>query len=102
MANLVAGVVLTVLGELDAEALVGATMDAAEEAFDDVTRDQAESAVFGEDGRIEERYPGAAIRLTSSFPRSAWERTAATLCVADEMPRDIVLRSATVRIISRC
>jgi hypothetical protein len=58
VADLVAGVVLAMFGELDAETLVGALVNAAEEAFDNLARDQAEPAVFGERGGIEERLAG--------------------------------------------
>src|SRR5207245_2596216 len=58
VANLVAGIILAMLGELDAEALVGAFVNAAEEALDDVARDEAEPAILGERGGIEEGFGG--------------------------------------------
>src|ERR1019366_4607921 len=54
VANLVAGVILAMLGELDTEALVGTFMHAAQEAGDDVARNEAQPAVFGEGRGIEE------------------------------------------------
>ena len=51
--NLVAGVVLAVLRELDAESLVWAFVNAGQEALDDVASDHAEPAVLGEGRGIE-------------------------------------------------
>ena len=52
VADLVAGIILAMLGELDAEALVGTLVDAGEEALDEVARDQREPAVLGQRGGI--------------------------------------------------
>ena len=48
MADFVAVIILAMLGELDAEALVGAFVNAGQEALDGVARDESEPAVFGE------------------------------------------------------
>ena len=61
VADLVAGVILAVLGELDAEALVRALVDAGEEALDEAAGDQRQAAVLGERGRVEVDRGGIAI-----------------------------------------
>ena len=53
VADLVAGVILAVLGELDAETLVRTLVGAGEKALDESARDQGEPTVTGERGGIE-------------------------------------------------
>jgi hypothetical protein len=51
--DFIAGIILPMLGELDAETLVRGLVDAREKTFDEAARDEREAAVFGQGGRIE-------------------------------------------------
>src|SRR5262249_55151623 len=48
VADLITGIILAMLGELDAEALVGALVDAGEEALDHVAGHHGQAAVLGQ------------------------------------------------------
>src|SRR5262249_9010938 len=69
--DLVAGIVLAMLGELDAVALVRALVHAGEEPFDDGFGDEAEAAIAGERRRVEGERHGQASRALTGTSRSA-------------------------------
>ncbi len=68
MADLVPGVILAMLGELDGEALVGTFVDAGEETLDERARHQSQVAVLRQGGGIELDVSGHAISILTSFP----------------------------------
>src|SRR5207249_10328718 len=53
VADLIAGIILAMLGELDGEALVRTLVDAGEEALDQLPGDHRQAAVLGQRCRIE-------------------------------------------------
>ena len=58
MANLVAGRVLAMLGELDGKALERAAMHAGEKALDDLPGQQRQAAVLAQLGGVEAEHGG--------------------------------------------
>src|SRR5207248_10330392 len=69
--QLVAGVVLAVLGELGTEPLERAAVDAGEEPLDDGPGDQRQAAVAGQLGGVEREHGGIVGRAERSEPRRA-------------------------------